>query len=406
MLKRLFLIAAVLLVCGCTEPPVAGGAETAESSCEGYCARQPHIQCVGQWEISGEYPGCNCEFICETQDAVGIPGTDRGENAGETGGSEELSIPAANMENCVGFLYYEPEEGRTISIIGAGWGRPHPGPFVWGFVEKEKGEYDFSATDDWVRAAQEDGIALLATVWPYADWDRKECRNENCEVSYTDIFYPKERGGVFGGIPKNRCMPCDIEAYKEFLRALVERYDGDGVEDMGGLEIPIKHWEILNEPEMASGELTFFMGSAEEYAGLLKESSAAVKGACEDCVVVHGGAMGVSEEALAFWEEVFSLGGADYFDIANIHFINFGDASTLNVKDFKKLMESNGVDKPIWVTEAEFESASGVISSFEGALEAGAEKVFFTRFEIGKDGPPVPGKYSEVYAGIAEKCPG
>jgi len=173
---------------------------------------------------------------------------------------------------------------------------------------------------------------------------------------------------------------------------------------MAGIELPVKYWEVLNEPAMASDELTFFKGTEEEYVELLKASNGAVKGACEGCVVVQGGAMGISGDALAFWGNVFDLGGADYFDIANIHYINFGDASTLNVKDFKELMESKGVDKPIWVTEAEFGSASGVVSSFGGALDAGAEKVFFTRFEIGKEGPPVPGKYSAVYEGIAEKC--
>ena len=34
--------------------------------CRSYCMAQPHIQCAGQWKISGTYPDCNCEFVCET----------------------------------------------------------------------------------------------------------------------------------------------------------------------------------------------------------------------------------------------------------------------------------------------------------------------------------------------------
>jgi len=35
------------------------------SSCEDYCIRQPHIMCVGEWNISGVYPDCVCDFNCD-----------------------------------------------------------------------------------------------------------------------------------------------------------------------------------------------------------------------------------------------------------------------------------------------------------------------------------------------------
>jgi hypothetical protein len=33
--------------------------------CQSYCLMQPHIECVGHWEIFGTYPDCNCKFVCE-----------------------------------------------------------------------------------------------------------------------------------------------------------------------------------------------------------------------------------------------------------------------------------------------------------------------------------------------------
>ena len=36
-------------------------------TCQEYCPTQPHIQCVGHWEISGTYPNCNCNFVCGFQ---------------------------------------------------------------------------------------------------------------------------------------------------------------------------------------------------------------------------------------------------------------------------------------------------------------------------------------------------
>ncbi|UCG94965.1 MAG: DUF333 domain-containing protein [archaeon] len=38
-----------------------GGCE----SCLTYCAKQPHIQCEGHLEMSGQYPDCSCEWICD-----------------------------------------------------------------------------------------------------------------------------------------------------------------------------------------------------------------------------------------------------------------------------------------------------------------------------------------------------
>jgi len=34
-------------------------------TCEEYCRAQTHQDCSGQWDISGEYPNCLCNFICQ-----------------------------------------------------------------------------------------------------------------------------------------------------------------------------------------------------------------------------------------------------------------------------------------------------------------------------------------------------
>lgn len=38
---------------------------TESTTCEEYCLEQPHIECVGAWNISGEYPDCNCSYVCD-----------------------------------------------------------------------------------------------------------------------------------------------------------------------------------------------------------------------------------------------------------------------------------------------------------------------------------------------------
>jgi len=44
--------------------------------------------------------------------------------------------------------------------------------------------------------------------------------------------------------------PCNVSDYSRFVGAVIERYDGDGIDDMPGLRYPILHWEVFNEPAM------------------------------------------------------------------------------------------------------------------------------------------------------------
>lgn len=323
---------------------------------------------------------------------------------GCTGSPEPASPLIPAQENCMGFVLGAPMEAMTIQLAGGAWARPHPGPFAWQWIENEKGTFYFDFADRWVHMAQDSNVAILGTIWPYTDWDQNTCRDETCVVTGRDQFCADNRFDYAGGkLPNWRCAPCDTDDYKNFVRTLVERYDGDGINDMPELELPIKHWEILNEPEMQSEDLTFFIGTPKEYVEILRGGYEAVKEACPDCTVVQGGAAG-SEDTRAFWSEVFDRGGGEYFDIANIHFINYGDADTLNVADFKALMSEKSIDKPIWVTEAEFPHEGDVLRSCSGALDAGASRIFFTRFEIGRWGPPEPGKYSKIYKEIPSMC--
>ncbi|MFH0884350.1 MAG: hypothetical protein V1861_01415 [Candidatus Micrarchaeota archaeon] len=83
----LFLISIGLLFAGCigsgqslpstpspnvTLPPVANTSPNATApppvtnqTCSEYCISQPHIECVGTWNISGTYPVCICGFVCD-----------------------------------------------------------------------------------------------------------------------------------------------------------------------------------------------------------------------------------------------------------------------------------------------------------------------------------------------------
>jgi len=177
-----------------------------------------------------------------------------------------------------------------------------------------------------------------------------------------------------------------MDAYRRFVCALVERYDGDGKDDMPGLKYPIKHWEASNEPSMQSGHHTFFVGSSEDYLEVLKATYQAVEEADPGAKVLHAGMAGMDPFMVSFWKPIFEK-GSQYFDIANIHSI--GASDELNVPEFKKLLSKYGIDKPIWVTEAQHSVDIGLkkhswifAKSYVIAFACGANKVFYTMFKV------------------------
>jgi len=267
---------------------------------------------------------------------------------------------------------------------GAYWDRPFFELFSWGMIEPEQGRFNFHMTDRYIRRAQRYGFHVLANIQPFAPWDQELCHQELPTIS--SPMGPQRKG-----------KPCDIEAYKNFVIKLVERYDGDGQDDMPGLKYPIKHWEVANEPEMQQEPLVFFQGSPRDYFEILKATYEAVKEADSQAQVVQGGMAGMDRWMVSFWQKVFDLGAASYFDIANMHSIGHGEH--LNVPSFKEfLSKNNASEKPFWITEVQIEDrkkkktpkeyAASLARSYIFALANGAKKFFYVNLRLPEHLPP------------------
>ena len=276
---------------------------------------------------------------------------------------------------------------RVADEKGAYWMRGLP--FVWNDIEKKQGNFGWSITDEAIIGNKDDyfsgDVYHLAMIWPYANWDQKDCHEGE---KYKATGHLKKAGEelMMG-------KPCDMQAYASFVEKVVERYDGDGVNDAPGLKTPIKYWETMNEPEMQGGgiggageELKFFVGSSQEYLEILKTSYGAVKKADPEAKVAHAGMAGIEQD---FWNPIFA-GGGNYFDIANIHTISTDEKrEDLFVVKFKKYLEKFGIkDKPVWVTEVQFGELMDKPKDIEGfnrtlakssvfALAQGADKLFY-----------------------------
>lgn len=275
---------------------------------------------------------------------------------------------------------------KSAREAGGAYDRPFFELFQWGMIEKEPGVFDFSETDRYISAAQAQGFHILANTQPFAQWNQIKC--------HQDLPTVKMPGDPRFHTTKGK--PCNMEQYRNFVTKLVERYDGDGVDDMPGLTIPIKHWEILNEPEFQEEPLVFFQGSSADYFEILKTTYEAVKEADPEALVVQGGMAGMMEVCTNFWQAVFDLGGADYLDIANMHSIGHGEH--LNIPSFKQFLAKNGIEnKPIWVTEVQYQQAYQtqdysaedfakiLARSYIFALANGVEKLFYVNIKL----PPV-----------------
>jgi len=220
------------------------------------------------------------------------------------------------------------------------WRRPHPGPFQWGLSEPSPGLYAWDRTDGVVNAIQTERIAILVTLWPFAEWDQAACHAD-------DPKYP----GMLPELGESLYAPCDLDAYAAWVAATVERYDGDGVDDMPGLAYPIRHWEVFNEPEMQGPEnLAMFQAGPDAYLELLRVSAAAIRGADPLAVVLLAGQAGMHDQFLPYWEPVLS-GAAGLFDLGNIHSIKSSD--TFFAADYRSLIDATGHgDRAFWITEA------------------------------------------------------
>ena len=98
------------------------------------------------------------------------------------------------------------------------WVRPHPGPFIWNHIEKEKGKFNWEEADKYVLYAQDHNQTILATIWPHANWDKNPVR--------------KKQSPFGKRFTKYLSKPCSMEDYENFLVKLVDRYDGDGSNDI------------------------------------------------------------------------------------------------------------------------------------------------------------------------------
>ncbi len=172
-----------------------------------------------------------------------------------------------------------------------------------------------------------------------------------------------------------RISPQRLEELSEYLGALVERYDGDGIADAPNSPI-INYWEMYNEPDAAGTYSVNGWGNhGDEYAEMLELVYPTIKNANPNAKVLLGGLaydwfvdnpQNPGAFVRDFLDEVLKHGGGNHFDIMNFHSYpafakewtdNEGPGLYEKTAFVRAKLQEYGLDKPIMITESGWHSS-------------------------------------------------
>ncbi|HAS55299.1 MAG: hypothetical protein A2X56_15195 [Nitrospirae bacterium GWC2_57_13] len=303
----------------------------------------------------------------------------------------------------VRFTNPDIDEASAILDIGAKTARISAyGSLIWDVIEKEKGVYDWTASDKVLGAGYAAGANLFVVVGA-------QNRLEGTPLGT-------------GTLPKH------MDWYLQFLQNAVERYDGDGIDDAPGSP-RIDVVQIENELD----GIAFWQDTPENYALLLKKSYQAVKQAAPDMKVAIGGVATPAgfyrfyKPVLAELDRIKDNPGDQYFDIFDFHWSGqfLGDddyaaislpAGTYEMRAFASNIRSEldaigYTSVPFYITEmsdysdtpegytnhTEAYHAAAIMKRYIYALTAGIDKIFWAQiFEEHSAGGIVNGYFDHV----------
>ncbi|TAK14138.1 MAG: hypothetical protein EPO32_03040, partial [Anaerolineae bacterium] len=260
--------------------------------------------------------------------------------------------PSASTRILIGTEYIlieNPGRVRTLAgmlaPIGLTLAKPLPENFHWGNMQPSPdAAIDFNRLDTFVREFQAVGFSeLLLALKSTSSW-----------ASQGDGLLQRSQA------PKPEYM----DAYAAWVYSIVERYDGDGAEDMPGLLFPVRLYEIGTEFSSYEPE------PVGEYLLVLEQAYAAAHRASENVIVTHAAFLTTgaftSNPGPGEYEAAFQgvpdkshdladirqvLDRPDLFDVVNVHALGDPHEIEAIVAWLDYEMGERSYQKPIMISD-------------------------------------------------------
>ena len=186
------------------------------------------------------------------------------------------SLPSVTVPQGLGmnihFTQARPGELEMLAAAGCRWVRMD---FQWGGIERERGNYDFSAYDGLMRSLKAHDMRAVFIL------------------DYGNTLYGHERSVVSDE---------GIQAFARWAAAAVRHFKGQGI-----------LWEIWNEP---NGGFWHPKANVKEYAALALATSKAMREAVPEEAIIGPA---TSEVDLPFLEACFDAGLLELWDAVSVH---------------------------------------------------------------------------------------
>lgn len=238
---------------------------------------------------------------------------------------------------------------NMLAPLGLTAAKPLPENFSWGQMQSSPdAALDFTRLDTFVKEFQAIGVnTLVLALRSLNSWASKD-------ISVQGFFFPLK-----GGIKEEY-----LDEYEAWVSAVVERYDGDGLQDMPGLRSPIQYYEIGVEFSSYEPE------PVEEYLNILEISYNAAHLVYPNVIIAHVAFLttpalfepleaGQIEAAFTHLQDKTHsladmraiLDRPDLFDVLNIHSLGHPYEIETIVAWMETETSTRGYDKPIIISD-------------------------------------------------------
>ncbi|MBX0329756.1 hypothetical protein K2Z83_18970 [Oscillochloris sp. ZM17-4] len=282
--------------------------------------------------------------------------------------------------------------------IGVAWAREE---LSWGNIEREgKGLWQWDDIDIRIGAAAQAGYGVVGMLLTTPAW----ARVGDCGVRTLRYIYAGVRAESYW------CPPASPQDFADYVRATVERYDGDGVDDAPGSP-RVAAWQIWNEPNAWET----WPGSPAEFAAIWQAGYSAARAADPTAVVAspglyvfdgqwqdgvgHGDGLRFFDEALAarpsLWGSFDALAVHPYMpDVAPDQpglygsISLWGRLSTARAWLDEHTRRYGGPPKPLWVSEVGWSTCTAAQADCYAGAAAGVQQEAGARGQEQQAGQP------------------